>query len=253
MFAIKHDGTLWACGNNGYGQLGLGDYNDRSTFTQVSNMTDVKQVACGSNHVLVLKNDGNLYACGANGYGQYGDGYTESYGNYGTFLRIRPEVSGTIDYIACGYESSFLITTYGYLYSTGANSDGQLGVGDYDDRVEFTKVSVTKTYGSSTRIKKVESNYGSTYIQFEDNYIYSTGLNESGQLGIGTTSNSSTFKGASDGYADAYDLASAGPTAEHMMLVDDSYFARGSGSSGCLGGAGEYGQDYAYFGQVTLQ
>ena len=37
---LKNDGTLWGCGNSGYGQLGLGDKTNRNTFTQITTNTD---------------------------------------------------------------------------------------------------------------------------------------------------------------------------------------------------------------------
>ena len=40
---LKNDGTLWGCGKNGDGQLGLGDSTSRNTFTQVTTNTgDIK-------------------------------------------------------------------------------------------------------------------------------------------------------------------------------------------------------------------
>ena len=39
-FILKNDGTLWGCGRNDYGPLGLGDTTDRYTFTQVITNTD---------------------------------------------------------------------------------------------------------------------------------------------------------------------------------------------------------------------
>ena len=42
-FILKNDGTLWSTGHNGYGQLGLGDTNNRYTFTQATiNTNDIK-------------------------------------------------------------------------------------------------------------------------------------------------------------------------------------------------------------------
>ena len=37
---LKSDGTLWGCGYNGYGRLGLGDTTDRYTFTQITTNAD---------------------------------------------------------------------------------------------------------------------------------------------------------------------------------------------------------------------
>ena len=37
---LKNDGTLWSCGLNDCGQLGLGDTNNRTAFIQIANNTD---------------------------------------------------------------------------------------------------------------------------------------------------------------------------------------------------------------------
>ena len=58
-FFLKNDGTLWTCGYNGMGQLGVGNYDDVVTITQICD--NVKEVACGVYHTLVLKNDGTLW------------------------------------------------------------------------------------------------------------------------------------------------------------------------------------------------
>ena len=71
---VKDDGTLWATGSNGKGQLGDGTTTDRLTPVQVA--TGVTAVAAGNAHSLFLKSDGTLWAMGANGSGQLGDGTT---------------------------------------------------------------------------------------------------------------------------------------------------------------------------------
>ena len=62
---LKNDGTLWGCGWNSYGQLGLGDNYNRTTFTQVTTniVNDVKSVYCGYQHNFILKNNGTLWGC----------------------------------------------------------------------------------------------------------------------------------------------------------------------------------------------
>jgi hypothetical protein len=71
---LKTDGSLWAWGNNGYGELGDGTTNQLSTPVQV--LTGVAAVAAGDSYTLAIKTDGSLWAWGHNGYGELGDGTT---------------------------------------------------------------------------------------------------------------------------------------------------------------------------------
>ena len=78
--ALKNDGTVWAWGDNWYGQLGNGE-PDRGYFPAqvkgadgVSFLTGVKLISAGSNHSFAVKNDGTLWAWGANWGGQLGTG-----------------------------------------------------------------------------------------------------------------------------------------------------------------------------------
>ena len=76
---LKNDSTLWGTGYNGYGQLGLGDTTDRTTFTQATtNADNIKSVYCSNSHTIILKNDGTLWSTGYNDGGQLGLGNTVS-------------------------------------------------------------------------------------------------------------------------------------------------------------------------------
>lgn len=72
--AIKTDGTLWAWGANGYGQLGLGHVNDITAPTQVGKDRDWKRVSAGKTHSFAWKGDGSLWGWGNNFNGQLGNG-----------------------------------------------------------------------------------------------------------------------------------------------------------------------------------
>jgi alpha-tubulin suppressor-like RCC1 family protein len=74
--AIKTDGTLWAWGDNGNGQLGLGNTTNRSSPVQVGAGTTWARVLCGSGHTIAVKTDGTLWAWGNNSNGQLGLGDT---------------------------------------------------------------------------------------------------------------------------------------------------------------------------------
>ena len=69
---LKDDKTLWACGDNEYGQLGTG--TTTNVIKPVKVMDDVLTMSAGVGHCLILKTDGTLWACGKNTFGQLGDG-----------------------------------------------------------------------------------------------------------------------------------------------------------------------------------
>ena len=74
--ALKSDGTVWAWGNNYYGQLGDGTTTDRYTPVQVQGLSSVVAVAADISHSLAVKSDGTVWAWGKNDHGQLGDGTT---------------------------------------------------------------------------------------------------------------------------------------------------------------------------------
>ncbi|HSI82259.1 MAG TPA: hypothetical protein VK970_00675, partial [Candidatus Methylacidiphilales bacterium] len=76
MMALKNDGTLYAWGDNAYGQFGDGVPGVHGSPTAI--LTNVVAVATGDQYTLALKNDGSLWATGDNTYGVLGDGTTTS-------------------------------------------------------------------------------------------------------------------------------------------------------------------------------
>jgi alpha-tubulin suppressor-like RCC1 family protein len=74
---VKTDGTLWACGYNNQGQLGLSGATNRTTFTQVTtNVSNAQYVFCGGNYTYYIRKDGSVWSCGGNDKGQLGVGTT---------------------------------------------------------------------------------------------------------------------------------------------------------------------------------
>lgn len=77
--ALAADGTVWAWGANGSGQLGNGTVGGTGvTPGAVPGLSDVVAVAAGGHHSLALKGDGTVWSWGANGHGQLGIGAADA-------------------------------------------------------------------------------------------------------------------------------------------------------------------------------
>ncbi|MDN5835419.1 MAG: hypothetical protein L0H36_02160, partial [bacterium] len=70
---------------------------------------------------------------------------------------------------------------------------GQLGIGSTNSYRDVP-VAMGVINGSSIKAKDVISGFGTTVVLTTDGKVYTVGNNNSGQLGDGTTSNSSTPK-----------------------------------------------------------
>ena len=64
VFLLFEDGTVAARGDNDFGQLGLGDDVDRSSFVSVPVAKPVAQVVCGDDLTFLRFEDGTLASCG---------------------------------------------------------------------------------------------------------------------------------------------------------------------------------------------
>lgn len=131
--ALKADGTVWAWGSNGSGQLGIGSIGGTSTspvqvLTSAGNpLTGVVAVEAGVSHSMALTSSGVVYCWGSNGYGQCGTGTmggTQAYA-YAAYSFARS--------IACGAQSSYAVYYGGHVASWGYNGVSSLGDGGSTD------------------------------------------------------------------------------------------------------------------------
>jgi len=75
-YAVDNRGHVWAWGENGFSQFGVGPDIVKQDLKahQVHGLSDIISLSAGSYHCLALKRDGTLWSWGSNASGQVGQG-----------------------------------------------------------------------------------------------------------------------------------------------------------------------------------
>ncbi len=135
--AIDDSGKLWSWGSGFAGQLGLDSTTSYNT-PQLVDSDEWTDIACGRYHSLAIK-DGKLYSFGDNSNGQLGTNDTSR--RYVPTLVAETQRDGkSWIAVSAAYRISFALRSDGVLFGCGTNSYGELGLGDFDDRDEFTEI-----------------------------------------------------------------------------------------------------------------
>lgn len=190
VMVLTTDGKLYACGQDDYGEIGLGagtgvfGSSRVATFTQVINdinMTPIDfsklvEIESGGSFSVALMNDGSVYATGLNTSGQLGlsDYNFRSRWTRNTFFDGKPKV---ID-IAVGSNFTAFLLENGDVYTAGNNSYGQFGNG--------TKISSNVPVKANiSDVKSISAGSGHVVAVKNDDTVWSYGKGSHGQLGNG--------------------------------------------------------------------
>jgi alpha-tubulin suppressor-like RCC1 family protein len=218
-FALKTDGTVWAWGNNMFGQLGNGeDVKFSAVPVQVSNLSSIISIGGRGYHSLAVKSDGTVWAWGWNSKGELGNGTAEKFskvplqvvgltkpsvvsGGYQFSLALMPD--GTVCQwghgraignsnapvqipefskviaISAGWDHALALKSDGTVWAWGVNKVGELGDGSTVNRA--TPVQVKNL---NNIISVSAGDWHSTALR-SDGTVWKWGRNESGQLGQG--------------------------------------------------------------------
>lgn len=213
-FVIDGSGTLWAWGDNLWGQLGDGTNEDRSTPVKV--LENVRSVSAGESHTYAVLEDDTLWAWGRNVSNSFPD--SDDLVNSPTPIKIMDNVAsastgvcthlavktdGTLwtwgKYIgnktnkqistpqkimdnvadACtGFGHSMALKKDGTLWAWGQNNDGEIGDGSGRERLSPVKVM--------EHVVSMSAGYGFSAAVQADGSLWTWGRNWQGELGDGT-------------------------------------------------------------------
>ena len=182
--AIGNDGSLYAWGLNGNGQLGIGNTTDQDIPQKVpfpSGVTSWIAVAAGWDQSLAIGNDGNVYTWGDNSYGELG------LGNIATPFTTPQRVvfPNGVKAVGAGQNFSLALGNHGNLYAWGYNGDGELGLGNTTTPIT-TPQRITFP-AEVTGWDAVAAGGDHSLAIGNDGNIYVWGSDQDGQLGIGFT------------------------------------------------------------------
>lgn len=134
-------GDIYGFGLNNYHQIAVKkSKNEFEHFPLLTKMKNVKEVAGGSHHTVVLTNDKKIYSIGRKDYGRLGlGGVKDDVTELTEVVELRDK--GIVS-ISCGAENSFGLTQEGKVYVWGNGNSSTLGTGDEED-VPVPKILAT--------------------------------------------------------------------------------------------------------------
>ncbi|HBG04128.1 MAG: hypothetical protein A2075_16845 [Geobacteraceae bacterium GWC2_58_44] len=134
---LRSDGTVWAWGDNGEGQLGREPFLPSATPVQVPMLSGVTAVSAGARHNLVLKSDGTVWAWGGNFAGELGiDSGTDR-----SDIPLRVGALTQVTRVSAGRYFGMALKSNGTVWAWGWNYFGQLGNDSTTDSVAPVQVT----------------------------------------------------------------------------------------------------------------
>ena len=223
--ALTSNGGVKCWGQNNSGQLGDGTTTDSSTPVDVVGLTSgVSAIAAGDAQTCALTVGGGVKCWGSRGYG-LGDGtLTDRH----TPVDVIGLASG-VSTITTGGGTSCALTVGGGVKCWGSNWKGQLGDGTTTARLTPVDVS-----GLASGVTAIATHNYSTCALTAGGGVKCWGFNEFGQLGDGTTTDSSVPVDVS-GLASGVSAISVAGLANCVLTFSSGVKCWGSNARGGLG------------------
>lgn len=179
--------TIYAFGNNQFGQLGDGWTTDYTTIYEVSGMPRFTAIAAGwdpdsqTGFSLGLDFAGRVWSWGNNDYGQLGMGQHGPGSNELT-PQILPPFPSPVVALAAGRKHVLALTKDGRVFAWGDNSQGQVGRGANPDDPLLQYVATPYVIPGLENVICIAAAVSHSLALTGDGALYGWGSNASGQL-----------------------------------------------------------------------
>ncbi|KAM6309948.1 X-linked retinitis pigmentosa GTPase regulator [Aegotheles albertisi] len=135
-------------------------------------------ISCGDEHTAIVTGNGKLYMFGSNNWGQLGLGSKSTVSKPTCVKALKPEKTKLA---VCGRNHTLVYTEKGNVYAAGGNSEGQLGLGDTEERTTFHLISF---FTNQHKIKQLAAGSYTSAAVTEDGQLFVWGDNSEGQIGL---------------------------------------------------------------------
>ncbi|XP_041822500.1 retinitis pigmentosa GTPase regulator b isoform X5 [Chelmon rostratus] len=185
------------------------------------------KIACGDEHTALITENGKLFMFGSNNWGQLGLGSKATVNKPTCVKALKSE---RVHLVACGRNHTLICTAEGKVLASGGNSEGQLGLGDCEERTSFQTIH---TFDSHGPIKMLAAGSNTSAALTASGKLFMWGDNTEGQIGLGKESHATSPQEVSVGRPISW--VSCGYYHSAFVTVEGALYTFGERDSGKLG------------------
>jgi alpha-tubulin suppressor-like RCC1 family protein len=185
------DGTVQTTGSGGNGQIGSGNYSNRSLFTQIDlSGRQASQVSAGQYNTAIVCTDGTLLVCGENGNNKLG--ISSSTISIPTVVPLAGNKRAA--FVSCGATHTLVLCTDGTVQGMGAASYNVFGAGFTSTLTSPTQIfPLTNTY-----VVGLSTGYYKSMLYCADGTVKVAGYDYTDQLGLPNIANFNNTQALTD-------------------------------------------------------
>ncbi|XP_015200074.1 probable E3 ubiquitin-protein ligase HERC3 isoform X1 [Lepisosteus oculatus] len=227
---LLHDGSLYSCGSNSWGQLGHEKGGGRPELVGALDAQKIAAVCCGEAHSLAVNEQGQVFSWGAGNEGQLGLGTAEETVRVPRLIKKLCE--HRITQVMCGSKHCLALSKDGQIFAWGQNSNGQLGLG----KGEPSKLSPQPLKSlSGIPLAQIAAGGDHSFAVSLSGAVFGWGRNSAGQLGLNDEQERAVPCHIKSLRTQKVVYISCGDEHTAALTKDGGLFTFGDGSQGQLG------------------